>query len=269
MHLSHLEVIELLILGLAAGILGGMLGIGGSIIMIPALTLLLRLNQHLSQAIAMIINIFVSVPALLQHHRAKAIRWDVMGRMLVTGIIFILIGVEASNHIDGEILKKIFGAFLLYMIFTNILQLLSGKAEPELHQQHTGWIRTGAVGAATGFTAGLLGIGGGNIAVPLLQRLCNLPLRQCIATTAAFMCVSAGVGAIRKNLTLSQLVDANGLSLGLSWEDSLKITYFLAPTAMLGGLFGAKLTHSLPLNWVRVAFILLLIWASADMLGIV
>lgn len=271
-HLSYtlpvtfIEVVELFALGLAAGLLGGLLGIGGSIIIIPLLTLLLHLNQHLSQAVAMITNVFVTVPALLQHHRAKAVRWDVMRRMLPLGLVGILIGVEASNRVDGELLKRFFGVFLIYMIVINVRQLLSRKPEPQLDQQRIDWLRVSSVGGTTGFMAGLLGIGGGNIAVPLLQRLANLPLRQCIATAAAFMCISASIGAIRKNMSLHQLTDAAGMP--LDWQESVQIAAFIAPTAVLGGFIGAKLTHILPLHWVRMAFILLLIWACLDMLDV-
>ena len=125
-----------------------------------------------------------------------------------------------------------------------------------------------AVGLVTGIVGGLLGIGGGNISVPLLQRFARLPLRQCIATTAAFMCISASVGAVRKNLALPALTDSAGLPLGLDWHESLRIAACLAPTAVLGGLIGGRLTHILPLRWVRLSFILLLAWAALDMLGV-
>lgn len=261
------EIVILLALGLAAGALGGLLGIGGSIIMIPVLTRLYH-EQHLSQAVAMIVNLFVSLPAAVQHQRAKAIRWDVMAKMLPLGVVFILLGVEASNHFDGKVLERLFGVFLLYMAATNALQLIRNKPEPRVDAQHAGWPAVGAVGAAAGFMAGLLGIGGGNIAVPLLQKICRLPLRQCIATTAAFMCISASIGAVRKNLTLGHLADPQGNLLNMTWHDSVKIAAILAPTAVIGGLVGGRLTHALPLQWVRAAFILLLIWASLSMLGV-
>lgn len=263
--MTLIEILELLALGLITGIVGGLLGIGGSIIIIPLLTLLLHLNQHLSQAVAMIINVFVAVPALLQHHRAKAVRWDVMVRMLPLGLIFIIIGVESSNRVDEVLLKRLFAVFLLYMIINNVLQLVRRKSEPQSHQQRVGWLPIGIIGAVTGCMAGLLGIGGGNIAVPLLQRLANLPLRQCIATAAAFMCVSVSVGAVRKNMSLASLTDSAGVNLGLTWEQSVTIAAVLAPTAVIGGLIGGRLTHALPLTWIRAAFILLLTWACLDM----
>jgi uncharacterized membrane protein YfcA len=258
------EIVGLLALGLVAGALGGMLGIGGSIIMIPVLTLLLHRNHHVSQAVAMIVNVFVSLPAVWQHHRADAVRWNVMFRLLPFALVFIVVGVESSNQIDGDMLEKMFGAFLIWIIWTNIYELIAQKPEFAVHEQRTTWPRLALVGSITGFMAGLLGIGGGIIAVPLLQRVCRLPLRQCIATTAALMVITATIGSIRKNSTLSHLPELSPDS----WKDSLTIAAFLVPTAVLGGLFGGKLTHALPLNWVRVAFILLMTWASLNMLGV-
>ncbi len=117
-----------------------------------------------------------------------------------------------------------------------------------------------------GLAAGLLGIGGGPVAVPMLQRVCNLPLRQAIAASSAVMCLTAIVGAVRKNATLETLTDTAGNPLLL--QDSLLVAVCLAPTAMVGALIGAGLTHALPLRWVRLAFILLMSWASAKMLGL-
>lgn len=255
------EIITLLLLGLAAGALGGLLGIGGSIIMIPVLTIFLKRNVHLAQAAAMIINVFVSVPAMLQHHRVKAVRWDVFTRMLVPAIVFILIGVESGNALNADLMKKVFGVFLIYVAIDNIWRIIHNHPEPAPHNQRNDWWRCGIVGAVMGFFAGLLGVGGGIVAVPLLQKLCRLPLRQCIATTAACMCISASIGAIRKNLTLP--------SLGLDPIESLQIAAYLAPTAVVGGLLGGRLVHALPLNAVRMAFILLLVWSSAELLGLV
>mgnify|MGYP003578314723 FL=1 len=260
------ELISLLILGLAAGALGGMLGIGGSIIMIPVLTLLMGCNLHVAQAVAMIVNVFVSLPALLQHHRAKAVRWDVFIRMLPFGVLFILIGVESSNRLDAELLERVFGAFLIYIVAINISEMLSKKPEPPPEAQRVTWLRAGGTGAVTGFMAGLLGVGGGTIAVALLQRVCRLPLRQCIATTAAMMCISASFGAVIKNLSLAWLTDSTGAHLDAS--QSLLLAAALAPTAVIGGLIGGHLTHVLPLNVVRLAFVLLMSWASANMLGL-
>lgn len=261
------EVISLLAVGLGAGAIGGMVGVGGSIVIIPVLTLVMHHDQHLSQAAAMIVNVFVAAPALVRHHRADAVRWDIMVRMLPWGLVLIVVGVWASNQFDGEVLKKLFGAFLLYVIFFNVVKFIQGDGtQDETNRPHMGWGRVGVVGGTMGFAAGLLGIGGGPIAVPLLQRICHLPLRQAIAASSAVMCLTSLLGAVLKNVSLNQVTEANGNVHHLT--DSLLLAACLAPTAMVGALVGAGLTHTLPVRLVRLAFILLMVWASAQMLGI-
>ena len=260
------EFITLVGVGLLAGALGGLLGIGGSIVMIPALTLLFRHDQHVSQAAAMIVNVFVTVPAVLRHQRARAVPWDLVGRMLPAGLVFIIVGVEMSNVLNGRSLMRIFGVFLLYVIFVNVGKVISGHVSDVENGNERSWARATLVGGITGFAAGLLGIGGGIIAVPLLHRVTNLPLRRCIAASAAMMCVTATVGAVRKNLTLSQLTDAAGQALDV--QESLAIAACLAPTAIIGGLLGASLTHVLPLKWINIVLLILLALAAAKFLGL-
>ena len=82
----------------------------GSIVIIPFLTLLFDHDQQLSQAAAMIINVFVAVPAMTQHHRASAVRWPLVWRMLPAGVAGVIAGVEASNAVGGDVLEKLYGA---------------------------------------------------------------------------------------------------------------------------------------------------------------
>lgn len=264
-----LELFNLLALGLFAGAIGGLVGVGGSIVIIPVLTLLMHRNQHLSQAAAMIVNVFVAAPALMQHQRAEAVRWDIVVRMLPFGLVFIVVGVEASNFLHGDLLKKLYGAFLLYVIAFSVMKMVEDRRPAaDSPPERVGWGPAGSVGGLMGFAAGLLGIGGAPVALPLLQRVCHLPLRQAIASTSAVMCITAIVGATRKSLTLSHVTDASGVTLGLSYHDSVHLAVYLAPTAVIGAMLGAKLTHRVPVQWVRLAFILLMVWASANMLGL-
>ncbi|MCH8007210.1 MAG: sulfite exporter TauE/SafE family protein [Planctomycetes bacterium] len=262
------ELLHLIVIGLLAGTAGGLLGLGGAIVMIPFLTLFMHREQHLAQAAAMIVNVFVALPALLRHHHADAVRWDVVVRMLPFGLIFILIGVEVSDRVDGEILQKVFGLFLAYVVAVSIMRLYRARRDAPEPPPRVGWAPVSLVGGTMGFFAGLLGIGGGPIAVPLLKRVCDLPLRQSVAASSAVIGLTSLVGAVRKNAALGQLTDTAGNSLGLRLEDSLWIAACIAPTAMVGALFGAGLTYRLPIAGVRVAFIVLASWVSVHMLGV-
>lgn len=265
--LPLLDLFILVLLGFFAGLLGGMMGIGGSVIMIPVLTLAMKKEYHLAQAAAMVVNVFVAAPAMLRHHRAGAVRWDLLKRMLPFALVAIIIGVILSNYLSDDWLKFGFGLFLIYVIIHNIQRLTTRRTEPVAGEERLGWGMAGSLGAVMGFVAGLLGIGGGGIAVPLLQRLGNFPLRQCIATSSGVMCITAVVGSLVKNLTLTGHLDLHNAPLRI--EDSLLLAVCLAPTAIIGGHLGAGLTHSVPLGFVRIVFILLLGITAVKLLGIV
>jgi len=252
------EIVSLVAVGLATGAVGGLLGIGGSIILIPALTILFRHNMHLAEAAAMIVNVFVAVPSALQHHRAGAVRWGVVARTLPFAVAFILIGVFAGNQFDGVILQKLFGVFLIYVVATNIHRLVAHFGKDKVEPVRTGWWRVGMVGSVLGFMAGLLGIGGGTVTVPLFQRVCHLPLRHCIGLSSAIMCITALFGAAMKNATLGQHEQA--------MMESFLIAACLAPTAFIGGLIGGRLTHVLPIMHVRIVFLVVLGVAAVRML---
>lgn len=261
------ELLLLVACGLLAGLSGGLLGIGGGVVVIPVLALFLHKEQHLAQAVAMIVNVAVALPSVLRHHREHAVRWDLARRLVPLGVIFVTVGVLVSDRADGMILRRIFGLFLLYVVVTSLLRLSGVTRVREEGAPRTGWLPCGLVGAAAGFTAGLLGIGGGPIAMPLLRRVCRLPHHDCVPLSSALICITAAVGAVQKNAGLARLTDASGLPLGLSAYESLALAFCILPTAVLGALIGAGLTRRVPVTALRVAFILLLSWAGAQMLG--
>ena len=78
MELTTLQIVALVLTGLAAGSLGGLLGIGGSVIMIPAMSILFasggRYDHHLAQAAAMCVNLIIALPAAREHVRKGNVR---------------------------------------------------------------------------------------------------------------------------------------------------------------------------------------------------
>jgi uncharacterized membrane protein YfcA len=272
------------LLGLIAGVLGGMLGVGGSVVMIPGLVWLLGrehgAEQHLYQAGAMIANVAVSVPAAMRHRQAGAMTPSVLVGMLPAALVCVLIGVGLSNlpifsGADGSVwLGRCLAVFLIYVIYANTRKLLRSTATADPSTEMTpdpGSARlrplTGGitVGGIMGSTAGLMGIGGGAIATPLQQTLLGLPLRNCIANSSLVICISATLGAISKNASLSLHATP---ALPLQWTDGLWLGLLLAPTAWAGGRLGASLTHRLPLRTIRIAFILLMVIAAWKMAAI-
>lgn len=282
------DLVCVALLGLFAGVQGGMLGVGGSVIMIPGLVVILGrptgAEQHLYQAAAMIANIAVSVPAAMRHRKAGAMTPQALRWMLPAALVCVLLGVALSNlsifsgRQGGIWLGRALAVFLLYVIYVNVMKLARPKPIAAAPASTSAPEAAGAsaadadgtlayatpgrgltIGVTMGTFAGLLGIGGGGIAVPMQQTLMKLPLRNCIANSSAVICVSAALGAFFKNYTLGQ---HSPPGMTMDWHQSLALGLMLAPTAWIGGRLGASLTHKLPLRYIRVFFIAIMCIAA-------
>ena len=257
-----LEIATQALIGLFAGFLGGLLGIGGSIIIIPSLIIYLSYSaegysgskQHLIQASAMICNFFIAAPAVLAHYRAKAIMKPVVYRLVPTAVVGIFIGVAVSNSTtfarqNGKYLGVALAGFLGYVAIYNVWRLF---AENHLQREFkepehiSGW-KVICVGLPMGFTAGLLGIGGGALCVPAQQLILGIPLRRAIANSASTIMFTALLGAVYKNSTL--------IYHQISAIESIKLAALLIPTAIIGSFIGAKLVHRINRKTLRMAFI--------------
>ncbi|HSW44700.1 MAG TPA: sulfite exporter TauE/SafE family protein, partial [Phycisphaerae bacterium] len=263
-----LEHVLVMAIGLAAGMFGGMLGVGGSVIMIPAMTLLFGPAQQLYQGAAMIMNFFVSLPSAWQHRRQHATLTPILLVTIPCAVVGVIVGVWTSSgpwfHGHNEVhLSRIFGGFLFYVAAYNIYRAVSRKRLPNMDAEAASrlprWKIAAAVGLPTGFVGGLLGVGGGIIAVPMQQLFLRVPLHQAIANSAVTIVPLSLLGAFYKNYT--------NAAAGVPLADSLRLALFLIPTAMIGGFLGARFTHLMPRRLLRAAFIILMLYAGYALLS--
>lgn len=269
----------LTLIGLAMGLIGGLLGIGGSVVMIPAMTLAFSENQHLYQAAAMICNFFVAVASVGAHRRARVLEPVALRWMIPLGIVGILIGVAVSNlsffaDERSYLLARVFGGFLVYVALYNIYKLY-GMLRLN-HTDPTDLVITkpytplaGLIGLITGLSAGLLGIGAGTVATPLQQLLLKAPIRRAMSNSSALIVSMAWLGALFKNGTLDKhRIVFDMLPKYPAWAVALVIAWTVIPTALIGGYIGAHLMHRLPQNLVRLVFIVVVILAAIRLLTV-
>ena len=258
-----IEIFGYLALGIVAGLLGGILGIGGSVVLIPVLNLIYGFSFHLSQAAAMTVNPCIAAPAAWEHSRAGYISWPIFWRCLPSGILFIISAAILSNYIPALYLQFIFGLFLIWVFIDGLAKLVRKRTEVERKDRDVNWWRCSLVGAITGAFSGLLGIGGGLATVPLLQKLCGLSLKTAIGTSSAIMILTTTCGALAKNMSLSEKIADGSTVNGLA---SISIAVWLIPTGIIGALIGAHLCHILPNRTVRSLFLILVAIAAIKML---
>ena len=276
LHIWSLELWEvgvLLAIGVAAGFTGGLLGIGGAVITIPSISLLIGRDIHLAQAAAMNVTFFVAFPSAIRHHREGALNTSLLKIAAPMAIIAIIGGVFIANIIPNEVLKRIFGLFLVYVIFQNFRKLMSRRTSSDSVSTSIGPTQVKRsrgllLGGIAGGGAGILGIGGGLLTVPLAELICRLRLQEAIATSASIMCFTSIVGAVTKDLTFSSIpfTDNAGNEIYFPWYEPLKYSIWLIPTCVFGSWFGAKLTHRLPLKTIRVVFMIILAAGATKML---
>ncbi len=254
-----------LVIGLVAGVVGGLAGIGGSIVMLPALGIVYGFSgkdapqQHLYAASAMCVNVVVALVSSVKHKSEGALDPTVRNRLLPGMILGVIGGVIVSNMLDGKPLKQILAGFLLAYAAWTVFQTVRGLPERDLEAARPSWGRLGPIGGGTGFLAGLLGIGGGIVLVPATQLISKLQLRRAIAASASVMWISAGVGAALKVWTLPQHRQSR--------VEALSIAAAMALGAVAGSPIGAWMTHRLKLPALRVVIAAILAAAGARSAG--
>jgi len=265
-ELNLLTLFAALVIGLAAGTLGGLAGIGGSMVILPALHLVFGEPpdrpqvHHMYIAAALIVNVAVAVPSLLTHLKARAVRTKLLTTLLPVTSLTMICAVLVSNLIDGERLRIGLGVFLIaYCLWS--LWVLAGagrRAADEVAHYDAERASAGRL-SVCGFTAGgiggLLGLAGGVVMVPMLQLLCKVKLRNAVATSSAVICVTAVLAAVVKLSTLGRVGGGAGESVG----DALMLAAAMVPSAIVGARLGAWLTHKLPIAIVRAVITTLLI----------
>jgi uncharacterized membrane protein YfcA len=118
-------VIYLILIGLAAGVLGGMVGIGGGVLIVPALVLILGLSQHQSQGISLAMMIFpVGILGVINYYKKGYVDFRYAGLLAVGFFIGSFIGSKFSLSLPQDTVKKIFA---VVMILLAIKLLFSGK----------------------------------------------------------------------------------------------------------------------------------------------
>ena len=121
-----MEYIWYVLSGILGGVLGGM-GMGGGTLLIPLLTIFNGVGQHSAQAINLIAFIPMAVVALIIHFKNKLIEFKKVIFIILPGIITCIVGCFVAKNVTGELLKKIFGGFLIILAVIQFIGVFSKK----------------------------------------------------------------------------------------------------------------------------------------------
>lgn len=122
------RIVLLVLAGIAAGALGGM-GMGGGTILIPVLTIFFGAEQKQAQAINLVAFIPMAIASLIVHVKNKRVETKGILWMIIPATVLSLAGSLVAQAINGEILKRIFGGFLLLL---SVAQFFSEEINEKL-----------------------------------------------------------------------------------------------------------------------------------------
>lgn len=245
-----------LAVGLIAGFLAGLLGVGGGLIIVPILIFIFTAQHfpeahlvHIALGTSLASIMFTSISSFRAHHARGAVNWHIV-RTVTPGIVVgTLLGSLLAAHLSTAFLKGFFVVFLLYVGTQMMLNI-----KPAGSRQLPGVIGMFAAGSVIGGVSSLVGIGGGTLSVPFMTW-CNVKMHEAIGTSAAIgfpIAVAGAVGYVANGWAVPGLP---AHSLGFV---SLPATAGVVVASILTAPLGARLAHRLPVAQLKKVFAILL-----------
>ncbi len=250
--------------GAVAGVLAGLLGVGGGIVIVPMLVEVFRAQgmpaahiMHMALGTSLASIMFTSVASFMAHHRRGAVDWSVVRNItpgIITGTLF---GSWVASLLSTGFLKGFFALFLFYVAAQMLLDI-----KPKGGRNLPGLPGLFGVGNVIGLVSALVGIGGGTLSVPFLVW-CNMTMHTAVGASAAIGFPIALSGCLGNIVTGWKAADLPAMSLGYVY---LPATVGLAAASMFTAKHGARLAHALPVSKLKKIFAALLLAMGTRML---
>jgi uncharacterized membrane protein YfcA len=252
----------LILVGVAAGVFAGLFGIGGGIIIVPSLILLagFPLVKATGTSLAAIL-LPVGILGVVAFYKAKIIDLRASAFIAAGLLTSVVVGAWLANTLPVGIMRKFFALFCLYVSWNFIDPVrrlrswrglpVAAKPEPGTDPHPSPWPLVG-IGLLAGVMAGMFGIGGGNVIVPLLTLALHYPPKRAIATSLGAILFPFGIPGMIFYFNAGNL--------------DLAAAAWIAGGLFIGTVFGAKITISLPGRTVRLLYGIFLVSVAARFL---
>ncbi|HOW85650.1 MAG TPA: sulfite exporter TauE/SafE family protein [Candidatus Aminicenantes bacterium] len=248
----------LIAIGIVAGVFAGLFGIGGGIIIVPALILFagFPLVRATGTSLAAIL-LPVGILGVIAYYKARII--DLRASLYIAAglLASVIAGAWLANALPVDVMRKFFAVFCFYVGWNFVDPVgrfrkwrgLSVAAGPEPESDpHPSPFPLVGIGLLAGIMAGMFGIGGGNIIVPLLTLALRYPPKRAIATSLGAILFPFGIPGVL------YYAKAGNLDLGAA--------AWIAAGLFLGTVFGALITIKLPGRTVKLLYGLFLLFVA-------
>lgn len=228
----------LVAVGLGSGFLAGFLGIGGGVVVIPALVYGVGLPIKLATGISIVEAFFATLSGLFAHRHNRTVNYRLGLALGLYGAVGALLGAVASAYLTNRMLLALY----VSLVAGSLLLLLTRRGEGSKTVAVNRWAAA-VSGFGVGFVAGLVGVGGGFLLIPLLISVLRVPTRVAVGTTLMVVIMTTFAGATGKIVT-GQFDPQAGIPVVVS--------------GVVGAQLGGKVNAKVPARAIRVSLALLL-----------
>lgn len=257
-------------IGIFTGTLSGLFGLGGGIIVVPALFYLFQQDSaiapnhimRLAVGTSLAIMVFTSESALRAHLQRGSILWSAYRRLWPGLVVGTFCGVLLADSMPTAWFKTILGTFLLFVAAKMIFTQEPSENKP-LHFPNN-WLNHGLC-FFIGCLSSLLGIGGATLLIPYLNH-CNLAIKKIAPISVLCTMTLASVGSFMFIITGLMANELPKYSTGFVYWPAV---LFVAIPSRYFAPIGAKLNYILPVKQLKYAFIVLVLVTAFKLLGLV
>ncbi len=239
--------------GAAAGVLAGLLGVGGGIVIVPVLYLIFpafdvpeSVRMHLAVGTSLATIVPTGLVSAQSHWKRGGVDFSLVRQLGPWIVVGVAIGIAVGTNVGSDILKSVFAGVALLVA----LHMGLGKDGWALSQSLPRWPGRALMGLWIGGFSVVMGIGGGTLGVPTLSAF-GVQIRRAVGTAAAFGPVIALPGVLGFIISGFGHPDLPAFSLGYA---NLLAFAVIVPSTIAFAPLGAKLAHTIPPGFLRRAF---------------
>lgn len=250
--------------GCIAGILAGLLGVGGGIVIVPLLFEVLPLlgvpedlRMHVAVGTSLAIVIPTSLNSARSHYKKGAVDTSILKRLAWAVLLGVFVGLVFTGKVRGEVLTGVFATIAL-LVAAQMLLLPKGAV---FAKQMPGAAGSALLGGFIGWVSVCMGIGGGTVGVPLMS-LFSVAIHTAVATSSVLglvIGVPGLIGFIYNGWGETSLAD------GYLGYVHILGALLIAPASTLLAPYGAKLAHALSPGVLKICFGTFLLITSVRM----
>ncbi|MCC6443299.1 MAG: sulfite exporter TauE/SafE family protein [Armatimonadetes bacterium] len=247
------SVFHMVVIGLVAGFFSGLLGVGGGLIMIPAMVLWLGVKQHTAHGTSLATMLAFALSGAISYTQHGNMNFQVAAFMALGGVIGATFGAKWANRLSGKTLKRMFGLFVIVTGIHHAFFHQNAHGSTALIENSvlTVALITFSVGLVSGIISGLLGVGGGIVMIPAMVYILGLGQKLAQGISLAVI--------IPVSISGAWIHHTKG---NVDW----KLAVWLGASGVTGALFASNIVGQIQAETLKLIFGMFLAFVGISMI---